>query len=232
MIEKGGYRPEYSPWVVLDHEWKELTEGYDLCCYTKGHTFFSAGESCEDVYLLSSGRVAMNFALERERIRTVVVLDRGCIFGNSEWQDMDGLFAATVMSDEAYVYCIPKQVADEILNNNNKLIRQILIQSNRMNRILIKQLELLNVRDAKKRVAFHLVNLANQYYEIERTGDEEKKVLIFQFTHQELSEAACLSREAVSKVLSQFTKEGILKRWTKHRYIVLDEEALERAAII
>ncbi|MBE6018982.1 MAG: Crp/Fnr family transcriptional regulator [Clostridiales bacterium] len=231
-MRDSNYKPEDSPWVKMCFDWTELVSGFSPVCYAKGHSFFRAGEQSGNVYLIECGRVALNLTMEKRRTVTVIVLDQGGVFGDAELLDLGGLFTATVMSDEVHVYAIPKEVADKRINESDHLVRNILYESNRINRILAKQLGLTGVRDATKRVAFHLVNLANQYYIIEKNGNDEKKVLIFQFTHQELSEAAGLSREAVSKVLSMFVKEGILKKGSKHRYIVQDEEALERHALI
>jgi CRP/FNR family transcriptional regulator len=70
------------------------------------------------------------------------------------------------------------------------------------------------------------LNLAERFGE----GDESETILGVRLTHQELANMIASTREAVSKVMSEFQREGSIEAHNR-RIVLVDKEAIaERAS--
>ena len=79
------------------------------------------------------------------------------------------------------------------------MTHNILMQSNRINRMLLTQIELMSFHHSEGRVCFYLLHLAEQYSE-EKNG---QKLLYIRFTHQTSPRSPGLSRVCVSNIISR-----------------------------
>ena len=142
-------------------------------------------------------------------MRNTMVLDAGCMFGNQTLFDgSPNSCQAEVVSDEADVYVIPKEEASSRIRDNFQMTHNILMQSNRINRMLLTQIELMSFHHSEGRVCFYLLHLAEQYSE-EKNG---QKLLYIRFTHQDIAEITGLSRVCVSNIISGLVKDSILTK--------------------
>ena len=115
---------------------------------------------------------------------------------------------AEVVSDNAEIFVLSKQVVEEKLRHDPRLAYNMLLQSNRINRMLITQVELMSFRHSEGRVCFYLLHLADQYSE-EKNG---KKEMYLRYTHQDIAEITGLSRVCVSNIISGLVKDSILTK--------------------
>ena len=174
-------------------------------------------EYSENVFIIKRGRVAMCLCTPEGDMRNTMVLDAGCMFGNQTLFDgSPNSCQAEVVSDEAEVYVIPKEEASSRIRDNFQMTHNILMQSNRINRMLLTQIELMSFHHSEGRVCFYLLHLAEQYSE-EKNG---QKLLYIRFTHQDIAEITGLSRVCVSNIISGLVKDRILMKKSGLYYVV------------
>ena len=223
-------RPEDSPWMLMEIDWSSLTDGLNPKTFKKGHVFYEQDEASDYVYIVERGRVALRIFTTEGDARTIITLDAGCIFGNlSLFDDKANSCRAVSVSDEASVYIIPKPHVIRRINEDANLMHNMLLESNRVNRILTKQMELMSFRNAECIISFYLMHMANLYSENSSGGDGSERRLTMKFTHQDIADVTGLSRVCVSNVLSALMKEGIMDK-QEGSYILRDSEALEKKA--
>ena len=204
------YRQIDSPWIDMSHlDWGPLTDERYARHFFRGHIFYGQQEYSENVFIIKRGRVAMCLCTPEGDMRNTMVLDAGCMFGNQTLFDgSPNSCQAEVVSDEADVYVIPKEEASSRIRDNFQMTHNILMQSNRINRMLLTQIELMSFHHSEGRVCFYLLHLAEQYSE-EKNG---QKLLYIRFTHQDIAEITGLSRVCVSNIISGLVKDRILMK--------------------
>lgn len=223
-------RPEDSPWMLMNIDWSALTDEFQPKTYRKGHVFYEQDEASGYVYIVDKGRVALRIFTTEGDARTIITLDEGCIFGNlSLFDDRANSCRAVSVSDEVSVYIIPKPYVIRKINEDMALMHNMLLESNRVNRILTKQMELMSFRNAECIVSFYLMHMANLYSEEHVDGEGGHRKLTMKFTHQDIADVTGLSRVCVSNVISDLMKEGILEK-QEGTYILKDAKALEAKA--
>lgn len=223
-------RPEDSPWMLMEIDWTSLTDGISPKTFKKGHVFYEQDEASDYVYIVDKGRVALRIFTTEGDARTIITLDAGCIFGNlSLFDDRANSCRAVSVSDEVSIFIIPKHQVIKKINEDANLMHNMLLESNRVNRILTKQMELMSFRNAECIVSFYLMHMANLYSEEAFDGDSGMKKLTMKFTHQDIADVTGLSRVCVSNVLSALMKEGILDK-QEGSYILKNQAALEDKA--
>lgn len=229
MVERM-LKSEDSPWMLMEIDWSALTDGLQPKVFKKGHLFYEQDEASDFVYIVDKGRVALRIFGSEGDARTIITLDAGCIFGNlSLFDDRENSCSAVSVSDKASVYVIPKRLVIKKINEDSSLMHNMLLESNRVNRILTKQMELMSFRNAECIVSFYLMHMANLYSEEQSAGSGSHRKLTMKFTHQDIADVTGLSRVCVSNVISSLMKEGILKK-QDGSYILRDLDALKAKA--
>ena len=211
------YRQIDSPWIDMSHlDWGPLTDERYARHFFRGHIFYGQQEYSENVFIIKRGRVAMCLCTPEGDMRNTMVLDAGCMFGNQTLFDgSPNSCQAEVVSDEEEVYVIPKEEASSRIRDNFQMTHNILMQSNRINRMLLTQIELMSFHHSEGRVCFYLLHLAEQYSE-EKNG---QKLLYIRFTHQDIAEITGLSRVCVSNIISGLVKDRILMKKSGLYYV-------------
>lgn len=218
---------EDSPWMLMELDWSHLTDGKTARTYKKGYIFYEQDEESNFVYVIKRGRVALRILDIDGGSRTIITLDEGCIFGNlSLFDDRANSCRAISVSDTVEVYALQKSFVLECMNRDPLLMQNMLLESNRVNRILTNQLKLMTFRNAESIVCFYLMHMANQYSEVQTCSDGEHKRITMKFTHQDIADVTGLSRVSVSNIISSLVKQGILDKSEK-RYVLLKQEEME-----
>ncbi len=187
---------------------------------------FAPGDPDDQLYFLLSGVVRLyKIYGDYKEATTALLKDRG-IFGKlslveGRWQDV---FAEAVT--EARVAAIQKAAIEQVIKTKPDFALKLFSSLSERLRQSDEVIESLLHREVSTRLATLLLNLG------ERFGREEdgRVVIEVRMTHQDLANMIASTREAVSKVMSEFQREGFIE--TRNRRIaLLNREALaERAA--
>ena len=184
-------------------------------------TIFTPGDSDDQLYFLLSGTVRLYKVYGDYKEATTALLKDGGVFGQlslveGRWQDV---FAEAVT--EARAAGIQKASLERVIKRNPEFAPRLFSSLFEWLRQSDEVIESLLHREVSTRLATLLVNLG------ERFGDDDHADVAIgvRLTHQDLANMVASTREAVSKVMSEFQRDGLIE--TRNRRIaILDRGAL------
>lgn len=183
---------------------------------------FAPGDPDDQLYFLLKGTVRLYKFYGDYKEATTALLGDGGIFGKlslmeSRWQDV---FAEAVTND-VRVANVHKATLTEIVRRDPGFALKLFSSFSERLRQSDEVIESLLDREVSMRLATLLLNLGNRFGELSGSG----VVLRVRLTHQDLANMIASTREAVSKVMSEFQREGAIE--VENRKIVLHPELLK-----
>jgi CRP/FNR family transcriptional regulator, global nitrogen regulator len=176
---------------------------------------FAPGDPDGQLYFLLDGTVRLYKIYGEYKEATVALLKDGGVFGGlsldeGSWQDV---FAEAVT--ESRVAVVRKSVLSEVIMRRPELAMKLLFSFSERLRQSDDVIESLLDREVSARLATLLSNLGERFGEPEGSTT----VLNVRLTHQELANMIFSTREAVSKVMSEFQREGLIEVRRRRIYI-------------
>jgi CRP/FNR family transcriptional regulator, global nitrogen regulator len=208
-------------------------EGFDLDDFEKAglrvverrfepkDTIFTPGDPDDQLYFLLSGAVRLYKIYGDYKEATTALLKDSGVFGKlnlveGRWQDV---FAEAVT--EARVASIQKAALERVIKSDPGFALRLFSSLSERLRQSDEVIESLLHREVSTRLATLLVNLG------ERFGEDD--LIDVRLTHQDLANMIASTREAVSKVMSELQRDGVIE--TRNRRIaILDRGALSKRA--
>ncbi len=184
-------------------------------------TIFTPGDPDDQLYFLLSGTVRLYKIYGDYKEATTALLKEGGIFGKlslveGRWQDV---FAEAVT--EAKVASIRTDAIERAIKSRPDFALRLFSSFSERLRQSDEVIESLLHREVSTRLATLLINLGERFGE----GNGAGVMLDVRLTHQDLANMIASTREAVSKVMSEFQRDGYIE--VKNRKIViLDRRAL------
>ncbi len=168
---------------------------------------FAPGDPDGQLYFLLEGTVRLYKIYGEYKEATVALLKDGGVFGGlsleeGSWQDV---FAEAVT--EARVAVVRKSVLSEVVMRRPELAVKLLFSFSERLRQSDDVIESLLDREVSARLATLLTNLGERFGDPDGSGT----VLNVRLTHQDLANMIFSTREAVSKVMSEFQREGLIE---------------------
>ena len=168
---------------------------------------FAPGDPDGQLYFLLEGTVRLYKIYGEYKEATVALLKDGGVFGElsldeGSWQDV---FAEAVT--DARVAVVRKSVLSEVIKRRPELAMKLLFSFSERLRQSDEVIESLLDREVSARLATLLSNLGDRFGEPGGSGT----VLNVRLTHQDLANMIFSTREAVSKVMSEFRREGLIE---------------------
>lgn len=187
--------------------------------FRAGETIFSPGDPSDQLYFLLSGTVRIYKIYGDYKEATIALLKNEGIFGKlslveGRWQDV---FAEAVT--DARVAAVQKAALEWAIRRQPDFALKLFAALAERLRQSDELVESLLHREVSSRLATLLLNLSERFGR--RTG--EGTVLDFRLTHQELANMVASTREAVSKAMSEFQKEGVIE--VRDRRILIPDPA-------
>ena len=188
-------------------------------------TIFTPGDPDDQLYFLLSGTVRLYKIYGDYKEATTALLKDGGVFGKlnlveGRWQDV---FAEAVT--EARVASIQKAALERVIKSNPGFALKLFSSLSERLRQSDEVIESLLHREVSTRLATLLMNLGERFGE-----DDNPEVLIgVRLTHQDLANMIASTREAVSKVMSEFQRDGVIETRNR-RIVILDPGALAKQA--
>ena len=184
-------------------------------------TIFTPGDPDDQLYFLLSGAVRLYKIYGDYKEATTALLKDSGVFGKlnlveGRWQDV---FAEAVT--EARVASIQKATLERVIKSDPEFALRLFSSLSERLRQSDAVIESLLHREVSTRLATLLVNLG------ERFGEDD--LIDVRLTHQDLANMIASTREAVSKVMSELQRDGVIE--TRNRRIaILDRGALSKRA--
>ena len=188
-------------------------------------TIFTPGDPDDQLYFLLSGTVRLYKIYGDFKEATTALLRGGGVFGKlnlveGRWQDV---FAEAVT--EARVASIQKAALERVIKRDPEFALKLCSSLSERLRQSDEVIESLLHREVSTRLATLLLNLGERFGK-----DGQAGVLIgVRLTHQELANMIASTREAVSKVMSELQRDGVIESRSR-RVAILDRDALAKRA--
>ncbi len=186
---------------------------------------FAPGDPDRQLYFLLEGTVRLYKIYGEYKEATVALLmDRG-VFGELSLDEgsRQRCFAEAVT--ESRVAVVRKRVLVEAIKGDPALATKLLFSFSDRLRQSDEAIDSLLSRGVSARLARLLLNLGERIGEANGSGT----VLKVRLTHQDLANMIVSTREAVSKVMSEFQREGVIENRNR-RIAILDPSALTEHA--
>src|ERR671917_2507111 len=196
---------------------------------------FTPGDPDDQLYFLLSGTVRLYKIYGDYKEATTALLKDGGVFGKlslveGRWQDV---FAEAVT--DVRVAGVRKASLTEVIRRRPEFAIKLFSSFSERLRQSDEVIESLLEREVSRRLATLLLNLAERFGEEaeedssrgreEVLGGGSSTVVDVRLTHQELASMVASTREAVSKVMSAFQREGFIEIENR-RIVLVNKEAL------
>jgi len=168
---------------------------------------FTPGDPDGQLYFLLDGAVRLYKLYGDYKEATVALLkDRG-VFGELSLDEgsSQSVFAEAVT--DARVAVVRKSALTEVIKRHPELAMKLFFSFSERLRQSDEAIESLLNREVAARLATLLLNLGHRFGETNGSGTELKVRL----THQDLANMIVSTREAVSKVMSEFQRDGLIE---------------------
>ena len=184
---------------------------------------FTPGDPDDQLYFLLSGTVRLYKIYGDYKEATTALLKDGGVFGKlslveGRWQDV---FAEAVT--ESRVAGVQKASLERVIKSDPEFALRLFSSLSERLRQSDEVIESLLHREVSTRLATLLMNLSDRF------GEEDSTLIGVRLTHQDLANMIASTREAVSKVMSEFQREGVIETRSR-RIAILDRGALSKQA--
>jgi CRP/FNR family transcriptional regulator, global nitrogen regulator len=168
---------------------------------------FAPGDPDDQLYFLFEGTVRLYKIYGGYKEATVAVLQDGGVFGGLSLEEggWQSVFAEAVT--EARVARVRKSVLNEAVRRSPDFATKLFYSFSDRLRQSDEVIESLLEREVSARLATLLANLGDRFGEANGSGT----LLTMRLTHQDLANMIVSTREAVSKVMSEFQREGLIE---------------------
>ncbi|OEH92228.1 Crp/Fnr family transcriptional regulator [Bacillus solimangrovi] len=189
-------------------ELKVIDEISEMQPIKKGTIILDPINRLEAIFLLKKGQVRLYRMNAQGKQFTVDILIDGSIFGETSTLSLtDDEIYAEAMTD-CYICMMGKKEFETFIEENPKIaIKFINILSARLKEIYSMS-EKIALSDVKHRILYLLLNLS------EKSGKRNKEwqTINVKLTHLDIANMIGSTRETTSAIISQFKKDGILKK--------------------
>ena len=168
---------------------------------------FAPGDPDEQLYFLLEGTVRLYKLYGDYKEATVALLQDGGVFGELGLDEGSRQSAFAEAVTHARVAVVRKSVLAETIKHRPEFATKLLSSFSERLRQSDEVIESLLDREVSARLATLLMNLGDRFGEAEGSGTALKVRL----THQDLANMIASTREAVSKVMSEFQRDGLIE---------------------
>ena len=182
---------------------------------------FAPGDPDDRLYFLFEGTVRLYKTYGYYKEATTALLKEGAVFGKLSlvegyWQNN---FAEAVT--DAQVASVQKNMLTEVTKRKPEFALKLFASFSERLRQSDEVIESLLHREVSARLTTLLLSLGDRFGEANGAGT----LLGVRLTHQDLANMIASTREAVSKVMSEFQREGAIE--VQNRKIVLHPELMK-----
>ncbi len=192
----------------------------------RGRVLFAEGEQARGVYILRTGRAAVSISSREGRVVMLRVAQAGDVLGlNSVVQNCS--YDTTVKTIEpCRTDFVPRAELIELMQQSHAGVQSIVnILSQELTEITNRTKLLLLPQTVSNRLAKLLLEWSKK-----NGSDASATVRLDRtFTHEEIAQMICSSRETVTRLLANLGKDKVI-RITSDSILILDRCALERFA--
>ena len=167
---------------------------------------FAPGDPDDQVYFLLEGTVRLYKIYGAYKEATVALLTDGDVFGELSFQETSRQNAFAEAVTAARVVVVRKSVLSEVISDDPRFTAKLFFSFSERLRQSDEVIESLLEREVSARLATLLSNLGDRFGEATGSGT----LIDMRLTHQDLANMIVSTREAVSKVMSELQRDGVI----------------------
>src|SRR5919199_1909145 len=168
---------------------------------------FAPGDRDAQLYFLLEGTVRLYRIYGEYKEATVALLKDGGVFGELSPDEAACQSTFAEATTDVRVVRVRKPVLNEAIKRSPELAMKLFFSFSERLKQSDEVIESLLNREVSARLATLLLNLGERFGESGESGT----VLKVRLTHQDLASMIVSTREAVSKVMSEFQREGLIE---------------------
>jgi len=213
----------YYPWLGSSQQALEIFRKHGRkLLVKKREVIIKCGEPVDKVYCVSKGSFAYKMTSREGKEIIIGVIRPGVLFGIcpaiTKRRGSNSL--AVEAREEAVVYYLNMDETYRFMLENSALAIAIMESMGNMIQRLMQQVEALSFKSPRQRLLQLLSVLPHIY------TDEKSNALPIKLTHQEMAHLIAVSRVTVSRLMSNFKKEGLIR--VEGRYFFIGQDFRER----
>ena len=186
----------------------------------RGKVLFAEGESARGVYILRTGTATVSISSSEGRIVTPRLAQAGDVLGLNSVLRSSSYDATVKTLEPCRTDFIPRAELIELIEKSHAGARAILkILSHELTELTERTRSLLLPQTARARLARLLFEWSKKSVRIDRV-----------FTHEEIAQMICSSRETVTRLLASLGRRKIIEI-TSDSILIRDIAALERMTL-
>lgn len=193
--------------VAVEDLFAELARGGAEVLFRKGQILFVEGMPASTLFIVLSGRVKVVRTAPDGREQILHLLGRGEAIAVVPFFDRGPYPATAEVVEDARLRCIHWERFDAMVRENAQLLWQVNRHLASRLRNAREQIARLGLHDATARVAALLLDLAAEHGRPVEGG----VTIELDLTRRELGSFIGLSRETVTRVLSDFKRSGVVE---------------------
>lgn len=212
MVGKLWYLKKFDLFSVLSSaEVEHLAERTHMETVVHEQSIFMPGQPAQTVYILKKGRVRLSRNNKEGKRLTLALLEPGEIFGELSLEEDESHSTRAEAVEESLVCSVSKSDFREFLCEHPQLNLKITQFLGERRRHVEARVENLIFKDATGRLAYVLKDLFERHStEKNESSLDEKTAGVIEFSHEELSHLAGLTRPTTTKLLNQFAEDDLL----------------------
>jgi CRP-like cAMP-binding protein len=195
----------------LRHPMREDFEGAGIVVserrFAAKDMIFAPGDPDDQLYFLLEGTVRLYKIYGQYKEATVALLKDGGVFGELSLEEGPWQTVFAEALTDARVIRVRKPILAEVVKRRPEFATKLFFSFSERLRQSEEVIDSLLEREVSARLATLLSNLGSRFGETNGSGT----VLNMRLTHQDLANMIVSTREAVSKVMSEFQREGLIE---------------------
>lgn len=188
--------------------------------FDKGTVLFQQGDPGEAVYVVKEGLVKISMMDEEGKEYIIHMMQPGEVFAEATLFNSGPCPANAEVVEDSILIVLNNERLEELIKSNSELaLGLIKVMAKRLQDVS-KQINSLALRDAIGRTVSMLMRLAEE--KGEKSGN---KVMIKDISRQEFANMVGITRETVTRILNQMSKENLLEL-DRQKIIIKDMKKL------
>jgi len=207
---------------LTDEEASVIAEGVMVHHYKKGEFVFRAGDQASCLYILCVGRTKVVKVTSEGKEQIIYILSPGDFIGAFNLLKADAFLFDMIALEDSQISTLTKASFDQVILNNPQITLKVLEKAyERINKAELL-VDRLTTSKLDSRVAGLLITLIDDFGKATRDGI----LLELSMNREELGSYAGITRESMSRKLSQFQELGWLSLVGAKHILLRDIKAL------
>lgn len=186
--------------------------------YKKGETVMRVGDAYDRLYIVNSGTLKASSYQEDGKEQILYLLNDGDCIGELALLKSEPAVYDLIAIKESFLCTIPKNSFDTFLKANPEIIFAIMASTHEKISSLEKLVGAISSNDADIRLKFLLKQLIDQSKERTPKGT----VIHLQLTREDMANFVGVTRETISRKLSQLAQDEILELKDSKKILIKD----------